>query len=169
MADWSGARRPGDCVLSEEAPDPADRSAAARVWIIDPLDGTREFGERPRTDWAVHVALWQRRRTDRRRGVRCRPPAQLSAPTSRRRCPPAGERAVRIAVSRRAPGARRRRWPPRWAPTLVPIGSAGAKCAAVWSGEVDAYVHAGGQYQWDSAAPVAVARAAGLHASRLDG
>jgi len=63
-------RRPGDVVLSEEGADNPVRLGARRVWIVDPLDGTREFGEPGRTDWAVHVALWEkteREKTERER------------------------------------------------------------------------------------------------------
>jgi 3'(2'), 5'-bisphosphate nucleotidase len=166
--------RPTDVVLSEEGvrDDPA-RLSADRVWIIDPLDGTREFGESGRIDWAVHVALWSASSTA---------PYQLSAaalglPAQRRVLtshapahPPARpESPPRVVLSRsRAPqfllevaeavGA-----------SAIRLGSAGAKVAAVILGAADAYLHAGGQYEWDSAAPVAVAVAAGLHASRLDG
>ena len=161
-------RRPGDVVFSEEAVDDRRRLTAERVWIVDPLDGTREYGEAPRPDWAVHVALWSAGElgaaavalpalgevlvTD--------PAPAVPAPTGAR---------PRIAVSRSRP--------PEVAATaaaaldaeLVPMGSAGWKVTAVVRGEADAYVHAGGMYQWDSAAPVAVARAAGLTAVRLDG
>ncbi len=171
------ASRPGDAVLSEEAADDKARLTADRVWIVDPLDGTREFGEPGRTDWAVHVALWERASADAG-GLTAGAvalPAQgqvLSTGTgipSRSGGHPATDRPVRIVVSRsRAPrfvrdicdlvGAE-----------LIPLGSAGAKVAAVISGVADAYVHGGGFYEWDTAAPVAVARAAGLHASRIDG
>jgi 3'(2'), 5'-bisphosphate nucleotidase len=224
------ARRPTDAVLSEEGADDRARLAASRVWILDPLDGTREFGEPGRTDWAVHVALWERTgaadgcgglsadgvgdlvagavalpaqdtilsTADQgppgaaTEGRRCHTDAHLRAWVSHprpwdepyvvagsgedvggvRQAPDgvdgtAGR--VRIVVSRtRAPrlvqdisdliGAE-----------LIPLGSAGAKVAAVVRGEADAYVHAGGFYEWDTAAPVAVARAAGFHASRVDG
>jgi 3'(2'), 5'-bisphosphate nucleotidase len=215
------ARRPADVVLSEEGADDPARLAANRVWIVDPLDGTREFGEAGRTDWAVHVALWERAAAGgagdlaagavalpaqdkilstadhgspgaATEGRRCHTDAHLRASVPHRRPwdepdATAGDGAeasrvrqashgadgtagrVRIVVSRtRAPrlvqdisdliGAE-----------LIPLGSAGAKVAAVICGEADAYVHAGGFYEWDTAAPVAVARAAGFHASRIDG
>lgn len=165
--------RPDDAVLSEEAPDDLSRVRADRVWIVDPVDGTREFSMRGRTDWAVHIALWQRSGgtyggiTDAVVGL----PAvdevyrtdTVPAPPPRQPGP------IRIATSANRP------------PTvlwylrdvldieLVGMGSAGAKAMAVVRGDVDAYVHAGGQWEWDSAAPSAVVRAAGLHASRLDG
>ncbi|QXJ24358.1 3'(2'),5'-bisphosphate nucleotidase CysQ [Actinomadura graeca] len=227
-------RCPGDAVLSEEgrssvagkraqgdgrAPTAntadAERLTAGRVWIVDPLDGTREFSEEGRRDWAVHVALWERDagggrlvagavalpaqgltlRTDAtggallvrddpgepgtsgpRAGSRCGPPREvpLHAPA-----PDAGK--LRVAVSRTRPPEFVRRLaadlrgpgsggdPGGIDVELVPIGSAGAKISAVLLGEVDAYVHAGGQYEWDSAAPAAVALASGAHASRVDG
>ena len=220
-------RRPGDVVLSEEGADDPARLTASRVWIVDPLDGTREFGEPGRTDWAVHVALWQRTGSagsggsgDLTAGAVALPaqghvlstapaePAQCSigpvitSPMFHRAgdAPQgggaggdeeadgsggaagvdgrdAGEAAgtrggdgrVRIVVSRtRAPGLVRNISDLIDA-ELVPLGSAGAKVAAVVCGEADAYVHAGGFYEWDTAAPVAVARAAGCHASRIDG
>ncbi len=164
-------RRPADAVLSEEGRDDPRRLSADRVWIVDPLDGTREFGERDdpaRADWAVHVALWLR--GELVAGAVGLPGLGLTLGTDR---PP--------AVPARAGGAPRllvsRTRPPAWAVTLaerlgaelVPMGSAGAKITAVVRGDGDVYVHAGGQYEWDSAAPVAVARAAGLHTSRADG
>jgi 3'(2'), 5'-bisphosphate nucleotidase len=167
------ARRPGDVVLSEEGADDPARLAASRVWIVDPLDGTREFGEPGRTDWAVHVALWERIGDGALTAGAVALPAQdriLS--TAAAAGPPgagAGTGPVRIVISRtRAPRL-------VYAISdlidaeLVPLGSAGAKVAAVVYGEADAYVHAGGFYEWDTAAPVAVARAAGFHASRIDG
>jgi 3'(2'), 5'-bisphosphate nucleotidase len=173
--------RPGDAVLSEEARDDAGRLSAARVWIVDPLDGTREFAEidpdgTRRTDFAVHVALWERGRglvagavslPGRDRvldSATVSPVADAGA-----RAVLAGERPLRIAVSRTRPPAVIGRLAGRDDVELVPMGSNGVKVIAVVEGTVDAYVHAGGQYEWDSAAPVAVARAAGLVATRLDG
>jgi 3'(2'), 5'-bisphosphate nucleotidase len=162
-------RFPADAILSEEAPRPSLTESPARLWIVDPLDGTREFGEAGRSDWAVHVALSEHGRLvagavtlPARRGA-CF--ATDRAP-SRVRC---GERALRIAVSRTRPPAEAVALAERLGGELVPMGSAGAKAMAVLTGEVDVYVHSGGQYAWDSAAPVAVATAAGLHASRIDG
>ncbi len=229
------ARRPADVVLSEEGADNPARLDARRVWIVDPLDGTREFGEPGRTDWAVHVALWER--SDAGPGGLLAPslpggpippdppwggttppsppgdltagavalPAQgkvLSTATAgqRQQCSTdaaittpmfhrGGEGApddgdggtalpggadgasgpIRIVVSRtRAPQFVRNISDLIHA-ELVPLGSAGAKVAAVIGGEADAYVHGGGFYEWDTAAPVAVARAGGFHASRIDG
>lgn len=163
-------RRPGDVVLSEEGADNPARLAARRVWIVDPLDGTREFGEPGRTDWAVHVALWED--GDLTAGAVALP-AQDRVLSTAEPPPPvaAGEASgkIRIVVSRSRPPQFVRNISGLIDAELVPLGSAGAKVAAVINGEVDAYVHGGGFYEWDTAAPVAVARAAGLHASRIDG
>jgi 3'(2'), 5'-bisphosphate nucleotidase len=186
LARW----RPADAVLSEEdaqsrvawpdgeAPNRPERLDATRVWIVDPLDGTREFSEEGRTDWAVHVALWT---------ADCSSPSCLSAgavamPAQHRTLatdhapayPPlpiesATGGPIRIAASRTRPPAFVTALAEQIGAELVPMGSAGVKIAAVINGEADAYVHAGGQYEWDSAAPVAVALATGLHASRIDG
>jgi 3'(2'), 5'-bisphosphate nucleotidase len=161
------ATRSGDAVLSEEAADHDARLSAERVWVVDPLDGTREYGE-GRSDWAVHVALTVN-------GVPgpsavALPGLDLVLSTAAR--PVLGDRGtapVRIAVSRSRPPAVAERVAARLQATLVPMGSAGFKAMAVLRGEADAYLHAGGQYEWDSAAPVGVALAAGLHASRIDG
>jgi 3'(2'), 5'-bisphosphate nucleotidase len=160
--------RPGDAVLSEEAGDDRSRLGADRVWIIDPLDGTREFSE-GRPDWAVHVALWQG--GDLVAGAVALPGLSVvlssdPAPVVPPRNPVAP---LRMAVSRSRPPAVATRVAAALGAERVEMGSAGFKVAAVIRGEVDLYVHGGGQYEWDSAAPVAVARAAGLHASRLDG
>jgi 3'(2'), 5'-bisphosphate nucleotidase len=210
------ARRPGDVVLSEEGADHPARLGARRVWIVDPLDGTREFGEPGRTDWAVHVALWEssgRGPGDLTAGAvalpaqgkvlstlapppppqRCDIEPVITAPMSHR-VGPAGSGAgageadvifggdesarpddggapgrIRIVVSRSRAPRLVRNISDLIDAELVPLGSAGAKVAAVVGGEVDAYVHGGGFYEWDTAAPVAVARAAGFHASRIDG
>ncbi|MEU7569950.1 inositol monophosphatase family protein [Micromonospora sp. NPDC049240] len=189
LARW----RPADAVLSEEdegsrlawtaevSREAMSRLTADRVWIIDPLDGTREYAEEGRADWAVHVALWSRHAptphglvagavglpaehrvlgTDHPPAY---PPMTVEAAT-------AGDaRTVRLAVSRSRPPVFLTDLAADVGAHLVPMGSAGAKIAAVVTGEVDAYIHAGGQYEWDSAAPVAVATATGLHASRIDG
>jgi 3'(2'), 5'-bisphosphate nucleotidase len=163
--------RPEDAVLSEESADSPARLSADRVWIIDPLDGTREYGMPGRSDWAVHVALWERG-------------APGSAITAAAVSQPsldavyATESSTASTVSRATPiflvsDSR----PPAFAAAvaqalggeLAPMGSAGAKAMAVLRGDADAYVHAGGQWEWDSAAPVGVALGAGLHASRVDG
>ncbi|TWP46994.1 3'(2'),5'-bisphosphate nucleotidase CysQ [Lentzea tibetensis] len=166
LAAQLNAHRADDAVLSEEAPDDPRRLAAERVWIIDPLDGTREFAERGRVDWAVHVALWQR-------GVLTAGAVALPAlgrtfdAEAPEQVSPRGK--VRLVVSRTRPPAFAERLAAAVHGELVPMGSAGAKAMAVVRGTADAYVHAGGMYEWDSAAPVAVARAAGLHTSRIDG
>lgn len=159
-------QRPADGLLSEEEKDSLDRLVQSRVWIVDPVDGTREYGE-ARTDWAVHVALaidgvatvgavalpglGQVLRSDRPRAV-----------------PPAPE-TLRMVVSRTRPAAEAVAVAEAIGAELVPMGSAGAKAMAVILGEADIYLHSGGQYEWDSCAPVAVALAHGLHASRIDG
>ena len=172
LAAELAARRPGDAVLSEEGRDDPERLAASRVWIVDPLDGTREFGEPGRTDWAVHVALWERGALTA--GAVALPAQGEVLSTAIPPVVPPGPpglvgQKLRVVVSRTRPPAFLDRLGELADLTLVPLGSAGAKAAAVTQGEADAYVHAGGQYEWDSAAPVAVAVAAGLHASRIDG
>ncbi len=159
--------RPADCVLSEEAVDDKARLSADRVWIIDPLDGTREYSE-GRHDWAVHVALWERGALVA--GAVALPGLGTVLVTDPA-CvvPPSTGGQLRMAVSRSRPPAVADALVARLGLEAVPMGSAGYKVAAVVRGEVDVYVHAGGQYEWDSAAPVAVALAAGLHASRIDG
>lgn len=168
LAALLAEHRPGDAVLSEEATDSDARLSADRVWIIDPLDGTREFSEVPRTDWAVHVALWER--GELVAGAVARPAAGVTYATDGPLERPTGIPArIRLAVSRTRPPAFVQALGERLDAELVPMGSAGIKAMAVLADEVDAYVHAGGQFEWDSAAPVAVARAAGLHTSRIDG
>jgi 3'(2'), 5'-bisphosphate nucleotidase len=161
-------QRPDDAVLSEEGRDDPARLSSDRVWIVDPLDGTREFGEPGRTDWAVHVALWERGALT---AGAVALPAQGDMLSTAEPPPPAlvPNRPLRIVVSRTRPPAFLQRLSATTDAMLVPLGSAGAKAAAVIRGEADAYAHDGGQYEWDSAAPVAVARAAGLRASRIDG
>jgi 3'(2'), 5'-bisphosphate nucleotidase len=158
--------RPDDAVLSEEEKDSADRLSANRVWIVDPLDGTREYSE-GRTDWAVHIAL----AVDNVAAIgavalpgldlilRSDQSLELSAEAT----PP------RMLVSRTRPAAEALMVAEHLGAQLVPMGSAGAKAMAVVRGEADIYLHSGGQYEWDSCAPVAVAQAAGLHVSRIDG
>ncbi|MEO3742563.1 inositol monophosphatase family protein [Plantactinospora sp. B5E13] len=199
LARW----RPADAVLSEEdegsrlawsadadaESQVAPRMRADRVWIIDPLDGTREFAEEGRSDWAVHVALWARRAgtphglvggaiglpAQHRVLATDQPPAYppLNFGVATGRTGTGGVdgtgRRIRVAASRSRPPAFLADLAEELGAELVPMGSAGAKIAAVIGGEVDAYVHAGGQYEWDSAAPVAVATATGLFASRIDG
>jgi 3'(2'), 5'-bisphosphate nucleotidase len=157
---------PSDAVLSEEARDSAARLSASRVWIIDPLDGTREYGE-GRSDWAVHVALWVD--GDLAAGAVAIPAEGITLDTASPLPRPRPADRIRLAVSRSRPPAFVAALAELLDAELVPMGSAGVKATAVLRGQVDAYVHAGGQYEWDSAAPVAVARAAGLHTSRVDG
>jgi 3'(2'), 5'-bisphosphate nucleotidase len=159
--------RPDDAVLSEEGVDDPVRLSAQRVWIVDPLDGTREFSELGREDWAVHVALWQSGALVA--GAVALPAQGVTLATPDPAPPPAHSGEPRIVVSRTRPPAVALQVRDRLNGTLVEMGSAGAKVAAVIQGSADIYVHAGGQYEWDSAAPVAVARAAGLHTSRIDG
>ncbi|PBC40979.1 3'(2'),5'-bisphosphate nucleotidase CysQ [Rhodococcus sp. ACPA4] len=160
--------RPDDAVLSEESADNPIRLERDRVWIIDPLDGTREYGEPPRSDWAVHVALAVNGRASV--GAVALPGADLVLHTGDPRgVPPARTRPLRLAVSRTRPPACVDHLAEHLGSTLVPMGSAGAKAMAVLRGEVDIYAHSGGQYEWDSCAPAAVAAASGLHVSRLDG
>jgi 3'(2'), 5'-bisphosphate nucleotidase len=160
--------RPGDAVLSEEGRDDRQRLTAARVWIVDPLDGTREFSEPPRDDWAVHVALWSA--GDLVAGAVAQPGVGTTFSTAQpSEVPPRTEGPPRLAVSRTRPPAFVLPLADELDAELVPMGSAGAKVISVVRDLTDAYVHAGGQYEWDSAAPVAVARAAGLHTSRADG
>ncbi len=160
--------RPEDAVLSEEGRIDDRRLAVRRVWIVDPLDGTREYGDVPRTDWAVHVALVVDGVAAAgavalpARGLTL---ASLPAPPP----PPARDARPRLVVSRSRPPVEAELIARDLGGELVPLGSAGAKAMAVVLGEADLYAHSGGQYEWDSAAPVAVAHAAGLHASRLDG
>jgi 3'(2'), 5'-bisphosphate nucleotidase len=175
LAKW----RHDDAILSEEAEidDPA-RLQADRVWIVDPLDGTREFGEPGRTDWAVHIGLWVRSSSAPSRLAA----AAVGLPAQRRilgtdfppAYPPLSPQAaadgpLRFVASRTRPPELVNAVAAEFGAELVPMGSAGAKIAAVICGDVDAYIHAGGQYEWDSAAPVGVALATGLHASRIDG
>jgi 3'(2'), 5'-bisphosphate nucleotidase len=161
-----GAQRPNDGLLSEEMKDTPERLEKSRVWVVDPVDGTREYGEE-RADWAVHVALavdgvpvlgavalpglGQVLRSDEPLAV---PPAPC---------------VLRMVVSRTRPAAEALAVAQALGAELVPMGSAGAKAMAIIRGEADIYLHSGGQYEWDSCAPAAVALAHGLHASRIDG
>jgi 3'(2'), 5'-bisphosphate nucleotidase len=168
------AERPDDAVLSEEAADDISRVQADRVWIVDPVDGTHEFSMPGRTDWAVHIALWQRNDGPNGGGIT---DAAVALPARGEVYrtdtvvppPPRAEGPILITASANRP-------PPvlwwlrdRLDIRLVRIGSAGAKAMAVVRGDVDAYLHAGGQWEWDSAAPAGVVAAAGMHATRLGG
>jgi 3'(2'), 5'-bisphosphate nucleotidase len=161
------AECPDDTVLSEEGADNPARLSAERVWIVDPLDGTREFSELERGDWAVHVALWQS--GELVAGAVALPAQGITLATPTVTPPPATLDKPRVVVSRTRPPAIALDVRDGLDGTLVEMGSAGAKVASIVAGRADVYVHAGGQYEWDSAAPVAVARAAGLHTSRIDG
>ncbi|MBF5094953.1 3'(2'),5'-bisphosphate nucleotidase CysQ [Azospirillum sp. INR13] len=161
-------KQPDDAVLSEEEKDNPARLGAGRVWIVDPLDGTREYGE-SRTDWAVHVALAVDGRAEV--GAVALPGIPLTLGTG---APPAVPEAPagrpRMLVSRTRPAPEAVALAERLDAGLLPMGSAGAKAMAVVRGEADIYLHSGGQYEWDSCAPVAVvARACGLHVSRING
>ena len=167
------AERPGDAVLSEEAHDDLKRLHADRVWIIDPLDGTREYSMPQRWDWAVHVALWQR--TPDGHGAITDAAVALPALGEVHRsdtvtAPPSpADGPIRITASSNRPPAVLWRLRDRMDIEFLRIGSAGAKAMAVVRGDADAYIHAGGQWEWDNAAPAGVVQAAGLHATRIDG
>ena len=167
LMEQLAAARSDDAVLSEEGADDPVRLRSDRVWIVDPLDGTREFSELDRDDWAVHVALWQA--GELVVGAVALPAQGVTLSTPEVAAPPPPPAVPRIVVSRTRPPAVALRVRDQLGATLVEMGSAGAKVAAVVQGHAEVYVHAGGQYEWDSAAPVAVARAAGLHTSRIDG
>jgi 3'(2'), 5'-bisphosphate nucleotidase len=160
---------PDDRVLSEESADDPARLDAERVWIIDPLDGTREYSEPGRVDWAVHVALWSREEGLRAGAVALPAQSLVFATGSALVIPTTANRPPKVVVSRSRAPAVADEVARALGAELVDLGSAGAKTMAVVTGDADAYVHAGGQYEWDSAAPAIVARAAGLHVSRLDG
>ena len=184
------AARPDDSVLSEEGRDDLKRLSSKRVWIIDPLDGTREFGEPPRDDWAVHVALLEE--GELKAGAVALPAIKMtlstadppvlppprssgSAPETRNSSASSPEaqsprvQSPRVIVSRSRPGPVSLAICMALDGELIALGSAGAKAMAVVLGHADIYAHTGGQYEWDSAAPAAVAKAAGCHASRMDG
>ena len=155
-------------MLSEEALDDPSRLDSRRVWVVDPLDGTREFSESGRSDWAVHVALVVGERAVA--GAVALPALGLTLSTLRPpRLPAARSGPPRLVVSRSRPPAQADAVAAALGAQTVPLGSAGAKAMAVVRGDADIYVHAGGQYEWDSCAPVAVAAAAGCAVSRLDG
>jgi 3'(2'), 5'-bisphosphate nucleotidase len=167
LSERLGELRPDDAVLSEEAADDVARLDARRVWLVDPLDGTREYAE-GRQDWAVHVALWEN--GDLTAGAVALPARAMTLATdSPPQVPVRQSGRWRATVSRSRPDAGVLTALESLSAEVVALGSAGFKTATVLLGETDAYVHAGGQYEWDSAAPVAVARSAGLHVSRLDG
>jgi 3'(2'), 5'-bisphosphate nucleotidase len=167
LLDALARARPDDFILSEEAKDDRTRCSARRVWIIDPLDGTREYGE-GRDDWAVHVGLAID--GEPACGAVALPARGIVFATGDAKPVPVPPRdRPRMVVSRSRAPAIATALAERLGAEMVPMGSAGAKAMAVVAGDADLYVHAGGQYEWDNCAPVAVARAHGLHASRLDG
>ncbi len=161
-----GAQRPDDGLLSEESKDTDARLSKSRVWIIDPVDGTREYSE-GRSDWAVHVAL----AIDGTPviGAVALPALDLVLRTDQPAVIPPAPAQVRMVVSRTRPAPEAVAVAEALGAELIPMGSAGAKAMAVVRGEADIYLHTGGQYEWDSCAPVAVAAAHGLHVSRVDG
>lgn len=162
------AAAPGDAVLSEEGKDDPIRLSAERVWIVDPLDGTREFSEVPREDWAVHVAL-AIDGTVAAGAVALPAQGVTLASSPAPELGPSGGGRPRLIVSRTRPPRVATELADALEGVLVEMGSAGAKAMAVVQGRADIYAHSGGQYEWDSAAPVAVAAAAGCHVSRIDG
>lgn len=158
--------RSDDGLLSEEEKDNPDRLGKDRVWIVDPVDGTREYGE-GRTDWAVHVALAVGGRAEI--GAVALPGLGLVLRSDEPVALPAGDPRPRLVVSRTRPAREALAVAEALGGELLPMGSAGAKAMAVVRGEAEIYLHTGGQYEWDSCAPVAVAQAHGLHCSRVDG
>jgi len=158
--------RPNDAILSEEEANDVARCSVERVWIVDPLDGTREYGE-DRTDWAVHIALAVGGAPAV--GAVALPGLGLTLNSGEPATVPPTPEKLRMLVSRTRPAAEAVSVAEALGAELVPMGSAGAKAMAVVRGEADIYLHSGGQYEWDNCAPVAVALAAGLHCSRIDG
>jgi 3'(2'), 5'-bisphosphate nucleotidase len=162
------AARPDDGILSEEGRDDLTRLQKPRVWVVDPLDGTREFGEAGRPDWAVHIALVEEGVVTA--GAVALPAEGVILGTDDPPVLPSVDDRPRRVVTSRSRYPAVAAWIARALDAeLVGLGSAGAKAMAVVRGYVDAYAHAGGMYEWDSCAPIAVAQAAGLHVSRIDG
>ncbi len=159
-------QRPADSILSEEEKDHLARCEKSRVWIVDPLDGTREYSE-GRSDWAVHIALSIDGQP--KLGAVALPGMGKVLRSDQPVTAPACPKRPRLLVSRTRPPAEAARVAEALDAELVPMGSAGAKAMAVLLGQGDIYLHAGGQYEWDNCAPAAVAIAAGLHAARIDG
>lgn len=159
-------QRPKDGLLSEESRDTDERLNKERVWIVDPVDGTREYGE-ARSDWAVHVALCIGGKPEI--GAVALPGLDMVLRTDTPIEVPAAAATPRMVVSRTRPAKEAVAVAEAISAELVGMGSAGAKAMAVVRGEAEIYLHTGGQYEWDSAAPAAVALAHGLHASRIDG
>jgi 3'(2'), 5'-bisphosphate nucleotidase len=181
LCGWLAAVRPNDAILSEETTDSRARLTAERVWIVDPIDGSKEYGSGG-NEWAVQVALWVRGRlalgalalsgdgpvlagicgdSDDTLGGEATPVRGTTPEPSR----------PRIIVSKNHT--------PKWAPdfaerlggTIVTASGVGYKVARVLLGAADVYVHEGSikLYEWDTAAPEAVARAFGWNVSGLDG
>ena len=159
-------QRPEDGLLSEEEKDNEARLSKSRVWIVDPVDGTREYGE-ARSDWAVHVALCVD--GEPVTGAVALPGLDTVLRSDAPIAVPAAAEKPRMVVSRTRPAKEAVAVAEKIGAELVGMGSAGAKAMAVVRGEAEIYLHTGGQYEWDSAAPAAVALAHGLHASRIDG
>ncbi len=159
-------QRPDDGLLSEEEKDSAERLSKSRVWIVDPVDGTREYGE-ARTDWAVHVALAVDGKPEI--GAVGLPGLGIVLRSDQPSALPTATAKPRMVVSRTRPAKEAVAVAEQIGAELVPMGSAGAKAMAVVRGEAEIYLHTGGQYEWDSCAPAAVAAAHGLHVSRIDG
>ena len=159
-------QRPDDGLLSEEEKDNAERLSQSRVWIVDPVDGTREYGE-ARTDWAVHVALAVGGVASI--GAVALPGLGVVLRTDKPQVVPPAPSKLRMVVSRTRPAREATEVAEKIGAVLVPMGSAGAKAMAIVLGQADIYLHSGGQYEWDSCAPAAVALAHGLHCSRIDG
>ncbi len=160
------AQRPDDGLLSEESKDTEDRLHKERVWIVDPVDGTREYGE-ARTDWAVHVALAINGVPEI--GSVALPGLDTVLRSDAPVAMPEAPAKLRMVVSRTRPAAEAVAVSEAIGAELVPMGSAGAKAMSIIRGEADIYLHSGGQFEWDSCAPAAVAAAHGLHISRIDG
>lgn len=173
LADLLAKHRPHDAVLSEEAPDSSARLGADRVWIIDPVDGTRQYAKLDRSDWAVHVALWERTGPDSGEltvGVVALPAAGVVHVTDDPSAVvPETSGQLKVVLSGRGVPDFADELVRRLDAQIVRMGSAGVKGTTMLRGEADIYVHDRGHYEWDNAAPVAVAQSAGLHASRLDG
>lgn len=158
--------RPEDGLLSEESKDTTERLMKDRVWIIDPVDGTREYGE-TRSDWAVHVGLAVGGRAHV--GAVSLPDLGVTMRSDKNESRPTRGDPLRMVVSRSRPAKEALAVAEKMGTRLMEMGSAGAKAMAIVQGEADIYLHSGGQYEWDNCAPVAVAQAHGLHCSRIDG
>ena len=159
-------QRPEDGLLSEEEKDNAERLAMERVWIVDPVDGTREYGE-AWTDWAVHVGMAVG--GEPVLGAVALPGLDLVLRSDQPGIVPSAPEVLRMVVSRTRPAREATEVAAKLGAELVPMGSAGAKAMSILQGEADIYLHSGGQYEWDSSAPAAVALGWGLHCSRIDG